>query len=284
MRELLVLEEQGSYTRAAEQLFITQSALSRHINAMEKELGVQLLNRNTHNLTFTLTGREVCKTFREIVSLYDHCIAGLSERSDIVFGSLRLGMLYHTINRDWGGILPAFRQKYPQIYIRTVSRQPREIFQALLDNSIDVGILPKADYLQNNLLCTKDSAHLPAVAMMRASHKLASETSLDLAQLASEPIILLNNDLCTTKSILEAFGRCDFIPAETIMSEYVDTVPFTIIEKDGVYICESGFMPSGYEGQLCTVPIRTSALYFEKAIAWRASNDNPAIPLLLDLV
>lgn len=72
LRELIVLAKHKNYTRAAEELYLTQPALSKHIDLMEKELGTRLVRRNTHQVELTEDGQEAVKAFQKIIRLYDN--------------------------------------------------------------------------------------------------------------------------------------------------------------------------------------------------------------------
>ena len=102
MEELLALEQYENYTLASQQLFISQSTLSRHINIMEKELGTKLINRNTHSVEFTEDGKDACKIFRKILNLYNNYSATLQEKVLVLLALYDLGMLYYTIYQDFG--------------------------------------------------------------------------------------------------------------------------------------------------------------------------------------
>ena len=81
-------------------MYITQPALSRHVAEMEKELGVKLLERNKHSVSFTEAGLKVYKQLRKIIQVYDNMTHELSEYQNGVTGRLKLGMLYYTIHQD----------------------------------------------------------------------------------------------------------------------------------------------------------------------------------------
>jgi len=66
MREFIAFDEYGNFSKTAQSMYITQPALSRHIAEMEKELGVKLLERNKHSVSFTEAGLKVYKQLRKI--------------------------------------------------------------------------------------------------------------------------------------------------------------------------------------------------------------------------
>ncbi len=283
MQELLALKHYENYTLAAKEMFITQSALSRHINALEKELGTTLINRNTHQVRFTEEGMEACGTFEEMLKLYNGYITRLRERQTGAEGLLRIGILYYSSQQSWRSALPAFHKKYPNIKIQTFTRQPHEIYQALLDNEIDAGVLSVADYPDKDLLGFQSFARSGAIAMVPLQHPLSSRKTLTQKDLAHEQIVLLREDLCTTRAIMEALSRCHFIPERTIYSSNIDTMPFTLIETNSIHINSSSLLLPGFEAEIRRIPIVWPELYFTKALAYRTDNHNPALSLFLDM-
>ena len=70
MREFVAIRDEGNFSRAARSLFMTQPALSRHVQEMERELGVRLFDRDRHSVTLTEAGERAYKAF---------CDAGLHD-------------------------------------------------------------------------------------------------------------------------------------------------------------------------------------------------------------
>ena len=78
MREFKMLAEKRNYIAAAEALGTTQASLSRHIMAMEKELGFMLLERNTRNVELTVYGLRFLLYAEKAVSIQDACAAAIA--------------------------------------------------------------------------------------------------------------------------------------------------------------------------------------------------------------
>ena len=281
MREFLMLAKYKNFTRAADALFITQPGLSKHMDLLEKELGTSLLTRNTHQVALTEDGEQAIKAFQKILHIFDEYSENLDQKKKGIQGSLRIGMLYYTVHQDLGPILPFFRKQYPNVRIQTISGQPQEIYRALIDETIDIGILPPANYPNRNNLSFKVFNRTGASVMMSVTHPLARRASVTLSDLKKETIVLLKDDPCSTQFIQEALVRCDFQPAQTVEADHIDTVPFTIMEVGGVHINGTGFSIPGYEDQICVIPIDTKELYFEKAFCWNKNNQNSSIPIFI---
>ena len=69
--EFIALAELNNYTLAAQKLFITQPALSRHMTALEESIGAKLIQRSTHDVKLTENGHKAHEAFKEIINIYD---------------------------------------------------------------------------------------------------------------------------------------------------------------------------------------------------------------------
>lgn len=284
MRELLLLEQFRNYTVAAEKAFLTQPSLSRHIMQMEKELGTVLIKRNTHQLEFTQDGKDACKVFQRILQIYEDYMEKLTQQRVGICGTLSLGMLYYTISQDFGNCLPAFQDQYPNVRIRQKSCQPQEIYQALIDHSLDLGVMAVNSYDNTGLIQYKEFSRQPAAAMIPKNNRLFGRTYVTLEDIRHESILLLKEDYISTTSVLDAFQRCGFTPVQICETDHIDTVPFALIETGSIHVNGSGFQIPGYDDMIQVVPIHDKTLYLSKAFAWRKDNQNPALKLFLNFV
>ncbi len=284
IREFLVLAECRNYTLAAQKLYITQPALSRHIAALEKDLGTRLFTRSPHYVELTTDGVRAKETFQTIITNYEHLYHTIQSGQKGISGNLKIGMLYYAVNRDFGNLLPDFREQYPGVKLDYYSGQPHQIYQKLLNNEIDIGAIPLADYDGSEHMIFYKIASHPAVAMISCNHPLADRGSLTLEDIKSESIVLLEEDTCCTQSIKEALQRCGFTPEKTIMSSHIDTVPFTLMETGGIHINGSSFEIPGYQDMIRSIPINEPNLYFSVALAYRMDNYNPILPCILHII
>ena len=96
MREYVSVVENHNFTRAAEQCYIAQPSLSKHMMDIEKELGGQLLVRTKHRVEATELGMEVYEGFRNILNRYDSLLETVERVKSGLHGVLRMGVLYHS--------------------------------------------------------------------------------------------------------------------------------------------------------------------------------------------
>lgn len=283
MRELIAIKELGNYSKAAKSLFITQPALSRHILDMEEELGVRLLNRNRHNVELTEAGMKAYARFRHIVQNYDLLLQDIESLKLGVSGILRLGMLYYTIQQDYSPVISKFAGLYPSVEFKRYYYQPHEVFSALEEERIDIGVLPGNITTGTTELRFQEFHRDGMEVMMSATHPLAEKESLILEELTEEECIFLKNDPITNESYEKALACCGFIAQKKRYVEDLESVPLVLQNSHTVYIKAKGFRLPGYDGKIATRPIEAKQLYVPKAYAYRIDNFNPLIPLFLSL-
>ncbi|MGO5314876.1 LysR family transcriptional regulator [Bilifractor sp. LCP21S3_A7] len=284
MREFIAFHKYGNFSKTAHNLYITQPALSRHIAEMEKELGVKLLERNKHSVSFTEAGLKVYKQFRKIIQTYDNMTQELSEYQNGVNGKLKLGMLYYTIQQDFGAIIPKFTEKYPNVEIKRFSFQPHEGFEALMEEKIDICVIPRSNYPGSEVLRYYDIIQGGMDVMMSIKHPLAAKKVLTLEDLKNEICIQLRDDPISNHSYNEALAVCGFTPNSVILTDNIDTVPFLLQKTNAIYIKAKGFSVSGFENEITMRDILEPTLKVTKSYAYRADNTNPLVLLFIDMV
>ena len=281
MREFLSLAQYQNFSIASQKLFISQPTLSRHITALEKELGTVLILRDTHRVKLTEDGEKTVATFQKIIKQYDGLIDDFALSNKGFGGSLKIGMMYYSINRDFGPLLPVFKETYPLVKTSCGSYQPHTMFQDLLNGKIDVGILAASKYGEGQGIVFHQILSPHANAIMSSQHPLAEKELITMSDLEQETIILLEEDTYSTHVICEAMDRAGFTPKQTIFSDHIDTVPFMIQQTGGIHINGSGFKISGYEDTLAYRPIENQEMSMPLALAYHKDNTNPALPKLL---
>ena len=181
-----VVEEQ-SFTKAAEKLFIAQPPLSRQIQNLEAELGVQLFERGSRPLLTTEAGQ----------FFYQHAVKLLSNAEEIKAMTQRVGMVEKTVTMGFVGsllygLLPKivylFRQQQPKLKIELIEMSTKEQIQALKEGRIDVGFgrLRISDPAVRRILLRDE----PLMVAVHSSHPLAGQQGLYLTDIVDEKLFL----------------------------------------------------------------------------------------------
>lgn len=138
---LQMLRETENITKAADRLFITQSALSKRVRAIERELGVELLLRSRQGIRFTPYGEEVLWSAQAAARE----LAGMRTRLDAmggeVCGTLKAGVSVNYALYQLPELLAAYHRAYPRVNLQISTGQSRDLYRQLQEGSLDAAVL-----------------------------------------------------------------------------------------------------------------------------------------------
>ena len=180
--------ELGSFSRAAEALFLTQPTVSEHIRALEDELGVQLLDRLGRGATPTRAGHLFLGYASRILGLAREARQAIDQFQGRMSGELVVGG--STIPGEY--LLPAwigeFKAKYPDISITLLIGDSRQVTEWIEDGRVElaiVGARPASRAVESRELMTDE-----LVVVVPAGHPWSARESVALADLRDEPMIV----------------------------------------------------------------------------------------------
>jgi DNA-binding transcriptional LysR family regulator len=183
----------GSFRRAAEELHISQPALSESVRSLERELGIDLLERGRHGATVSDSGRELLPHILTVLDSVDRLrqAAGKQHRS---IRMIRVG----TVNAATVPLLtPAirtFRETHHGTQVEIIGAQQDEIHRAILAGSFDLGLVNylEGDDMPPELETTTLLRGRPVVCM-RPDSALASLPAVRASDLHTEPLIVMRS-------------------------------------------------------------------------------------------
>ena len=189
LRGLCEIARTGSFTGAARQLFITQSAVSQQIRALEEEVGQQLVERTRSGARLTTAGQALHRRARNILEEIRLAQDEINSEAAIIGGR----GVFATSDTNCTYILPpvlrSFREQYPGVDVEIRNKMSSEIAPLVLDDEIDFGLatLP----LPHPRLKTEALFERRDVWICPIGHPLASRRRLPAAAVAQEPLLAL---------------------------------------------------------------------------------------------
>lgn len=185
----LAIAREGSFSKAAKQLHITQPTLSRQINDLEKEIGKVLFIRGKKQVSLTEDGVFLFNRAKEIVSLKDKTLIEFSKNDDSVYGdvyigggeSLGMSLIAKTIKLT--------QDKYPNIRFHLFSGNAESVVEKLERGLIDFGILINScvtDKYEHIKLGVCDQLGV----LMRKDDVLANKNTISISDITNKPLIV----------------------------------------------------------------------------------------------
>ncbi|MCE2563145.1 LysR family transcriptional regulator [Komagataeibacter sp. FNDCF1] len=183
--------EAGSIRHASERLSISQPSISTAISHLEQELGVQLFIRHhAQGLSLTPAGHKLVAEARRIVQMAEGLYASASDATGQVRGSLTVGSMVTLAPMIMPELAHSFMSTYPGTEIRQFEANLERLVDRLKRAEIDIAIT--YDLLIPEGIDFVPLASLPPHALVSADHPFARRAEVELAELACEPLILLD--------------------------------------------------------------------------------------------
>lgn len=181
--------QEGSFTRAAEQLGLTQSAVSHAISSLEKEFGFALIHRGRGGITLTSEGDMMLFEIRKVLAAQESLAQEAAKILGFARGKVRIGVI-SSISSNWmPTIIQLMEQYYPQIEVELFEGDYYEIEQWLYSGQIDCGFLNEMNNAQYNFLpLVKDRL----LCIVHEHHEMANEPYAKIEDIANYPFIMIS--------------------------------------------------------------------------------------------
>ena len=239
IREFLVLTETLNYTEAAKRLHITQPALSKHVDAMEKILGVRLLARSSAGVRLTAEGEGFRKDAVRIVSEYDYALEKIEARKRRSSTVVRIGYLRDAARRVLLPLHAWFKKYHPDVELRFLSVEYMRLPEDLRTRQADVIITMDDDPSLRAECETVPLSDDTFVAAVAPWHRLAQRDSVRLADLEGERLLVPSRHVWPNiRSFFDSRCSADLLANSRRMSD-VDTLFFLIESGQGVAVVTS---------------------------------------------
>ncbi len=187
LRTFCKVVELNSFTKASEVLYLTQAAVSQHVQALERELGVTLFERGVRTLTLTDAGRRLYDYARRILELHDEAKQEISRVPTALTGEVRIAASTIPAEHILPPVLTSFRQQHPQVRVTVVVSDSEATLTTMRANQADVGVVglkPTSLRLSFEPLVEDE-----LVLIVPPKHRWARRKSVSLDELKREPFI-----------------------------------------------------------------------------------------------
>ena len=133
--------EKLSFTKAGKELFITQPAVTKHINALEQKCGIKLFVRKGNRIELTKAGRILLKYAKNIENIYSQLDFEMNALKQIQKGNLRIGTSSTITQYVLPQLMANFKSNFKDLSVTVINGNTEQIEKALNNNEIDIGII-----------------------------------------------------------------------------------------------------------------------------------------------
>ena len=194
----------NSFTRAAEELFLTQPTVSMQVKQLTKAVGMPLFDQVGKRLYLTQAGEELVKTCREVFEKLDQFEMTIADLKGLKQGRLRLAVIT-TAKYFVPRLLGPFCKRYPGIDVSLQVTNHEHILNRLGENLDDLYVMSQ---LPESIEVTyKRILDNPLVVLAPANHPLAQEKNIPIERIAAEPFIMREPGSGTRKAVQSLFDE-----------------------------------------------------------------------------
>jgi DNA-binding transcriptional LysR family regulator len=188
LRYFAVVAEEGSLTRAAERLFVSQPALTKQIRQLESRLGMRLFVRSRAGMTLTAAGQAFAGRVPAVLARFDQALREARKAAGNAARVLRVGFLAGAANESTQPILAAFALRRPDWQVQMRAAAWTDPSAGLASGEADVALLrlpfPGQDSLRTEVLFTE-----PRWVALPVTHHLTERDRIDFRDLWDEPFV-----------------------------------------------------------------------------------------------
>ncbi|MEV0068515.1 LysR substrate-binding domain-containing protein [Amycolatopsis sp. NPDC050768] len=190
----LALADELHFGRAALKLHLTQPSLSQQLQRLERTLSVELVARTTHAVHLTRAGQAFEAEARELVRLVEQAGRSVREAAAGRSGTIRVGYNFPAAQHVLPSVMEKMQADHPEVAVVLEEKRTGPQLQALERGALDVALVygrpATAKFRYRRLM------RLSLVAVVRQRHKWAGRPGVPFAELAGQPCVLFERDLC----------------------------------------------------------------------------------------
>jgi DNA-binding transcriptional LysR family regulator len=186
LQSFLVLAEIKNFTKAADQLYLTQPALTKQIQALENELGVTLFNRVGKSTFLTAEGKMLVNYAKQTIAAYNNALEYIKQIQNLEEGTLNFGATNFIGTYLMPEVIAEFKKKYPNITINMTINSSTNILKKLHLNQLEFAFV--SDYITQNTERYEINKYMHDELQLIVSkkHPLFGKTSCSIKELENE--------------------------------------------------------------------------------------------------
>jgi DNA-binding transcriptional LysR family regulator len=275
LRTIAAVARHGSLTKAGEELYLSQSAISQQIRRLELELGFDVFRRTSRRVELTAEGRVILGCAQRVLAEVDGLHSELEEMTGLLRGELRIGGVYPTGPYDVFGMLADFRAAHPEVAVHMIEDTQDGVLEALRADDLDCAFTAlNPDTLGNEFAATLLWEEEFVVALP-AGHRLCGRPRITFEELAAEDLIAYRDNSALRRRLERTMAALGLEPRNAFVCTEMAAVRALTSKGLGVAVIpRSAAEQPGPPIELR--PIGPERLTWPVALVWRAGRRQTA--------
>lgn len=257
IREFIVLAQIENYLAAAEELFISQPTLTKHIKALEAELGVLLFDRSTRQVKLSKFGKAFLPYAHRIAEADEDAQEALSKLSRDSSNTLNLGVLPSFVIYNIPEYITRFKRKYPDYSINLLEGKNKDLMRWLSDGRCNLVFVRHPDDEADPRFVRRTLVRDSLVVVVPFGHPLDDgRTSVHVSELAEQELLISTS--ATQEQILRELGEKVGVKlnlANRLGLGHPELIPKMLEQGFGPAIINRHSAVSAYSDRLCILDL-----------------------------
>lgn len=278
-----MLAEELHYRKAAEKLFISQSALSQQIKQLEQLIQISLFDRSNKKVALSESGKSLYKDAVQVLNKVETALTNLELIKIGNTGQLRIGFVASAMQSILPGLLKNFHKECPNIKFQLDELNNREQLMALKNEELDLG------FMRSNHVDTgydiKSVYKETFSLVLPQNHPINAENFINIGQFREESFILFPNDQSQLyyQQIINLCADQGFAPKIAHRSIHAPTI-FKLVEYGmGVSVIPTSLAHTENK-EIKFIELKKITQRTELYAVWKKKSQNPALPHLLEML
>ena len=285
IRSFLLIAELGSLSAAAGRLRVSQSTLTRQLQALEHEVGGALFERSSTGVAPTAAGNALAKSVRPALEALEHALAEARRLARGQSETLRIGYLQSAAPEYLNPALAALRKAHPEVKVKLLDRSPGEQLAALRSGELDLAMLGNVGGTLAREFYVRRVAALPVWVALAETHPLAGRATVRLAELRTELFVgALESDLPGyNRWVMQLARKAGFRPKFLGDADSL-THGLALVVSDGAVSLLPKFAAQGRVPGIAFRPLADEGARWELLLAWQRGKMTAPLKAMLDQV
>ncbi|MBQ8264220.1 MAG: LysR family transcriptional regulator [Oscillospiraceae bacterium] len=283
LRYFVTLAETESFTKAAVQHYIAQTAITQQIRILEERVGAKLVNRDSRPVSLTPAGRVFLKEARDILERMDTALWRTRDASTGLEGSLRLGYTKGYEHSDLPKYLRNYHREYPNVLLSCYRCDTDMLAAGLVNGEYDIIFTwDSTNIRQEENLELMVFEHVPLRVALYSNHSLARRKELTRKDLKQENILFMSpsgtGDSFGDAYYIRLYQQAGYQPRILMRSSDMESILMMVAAEEGISVVPEYSHPWDVGAEnIVFIPLTGEGETEEILVAWRKNDDNPAL-------
>ncbi|HBF86070.1 MAG TPA: hypothetical protein DDW54_00165 [Clostridiales bacterium] len=208
-RIFYIVAKYGNLTKASEELFISQPAVSQAIRKLEEQLGGKLFDRKSRGIVLTETGgKQMFEIVQDALNMLKNAEVKFKEMKNSVTGNLRISAANSVITHFLMRYIKKYHEMYPNVRIMLKDATTKETVDAVKENRADIGFVNLPVY-DKDIILTGQTGEMDVIFVASEKYADLFGKEITLKEVVENPILMLDTSTVSSKEIYSFFESMD---------------------------------------------------------------------------